>query len=93
MNEERFSAEEVSRRAKELYEAEIRERVGDHAGEYIAVDAATGDYETDPRALMAARALRRRRPDAALHLMRIGSEGEATAAYRLGGRAMVSNRF
>lgn len=59
-----------------------------HVREYIAVDIEIGDYETAVKALDAARALRERKPGATLHLMRVGSKGEAAAAYRLGGRGL-----
>lgn len=91
MYEEKLPAEEVSRRAHELYDREIRPNLeAGHAGKYIAVDIETGEYETAVKALDAARALKKRKPDATLHLMRVGSEGEAKAAYRLGGRATAA---
>lgn len=90
MHEEKLPAEEVSRRAKELYERDIRPNLGDeHTGEYIAVDARSGDYETADNVLDATRALRGRRPDAVTYLMRIGSDGAAKAGYKFGGRGLA----
>lgn len=83
MHDEKIPAEEVSRRAHELYDREIGPNLeARHVGEYIAVDVGSGDHETADNALVATRVLKERKPDATLHLMRIGSDG-AKAAYRL----------
>lgn len=80
---EGYAADEVARRAKEIYEREIRVGVEpEHAGRYLAVDVESGDYEIADEALAATRALRGRKPAAVAYLMRVGRP----TAYRLGGR-------
>lgn len=82
MRQTRYTREEVVRRGKALYEQQIRARVeGEHAGKFLAVDVETGDYEIDTDELTALRRAKRRNPEAALYLLRIGHR----TAYRLGG--------
>lgn len=85
----RYSAEEVARRAKDLYERRIREEVEpEHEGRFLAVDVESGDYEVAEEALRATVGLRERKPGAVLYLMRIGRP----AAFRLGGRNPTARR-
>jgi hypothetical protein len=81
--------EELARRAKDLYERRIRERVGaDGAndGRFVAIDGQSGDYEVADDALGAGAGLRRRMPEASVYLMRVGRP----AAFRLGGRSVAA---
>jgi len=74
----------VARRAKELYDRDIRAHVEPaHAGEFVVVDVDSGDYEVDCNQLAALDRLRARRPDAAPFLLRAGFP----TAVRLGARA------
>jgi hypothetical protein len=76
---------EIARRGKGLYERRVREEVeaeGANEGRFLAIDVDSGDYEVADDALRAAAGLRRRRPDAAIYLMRVGRP----TAFRLGGR-------
>jgi hypothetical protein len=89
MYDEKLPAEDVSRRAHELYDREIRPNLKDeHFGRYLVVDVESGAYQADDNALDATRALRERKPEATIHLMRVNSDGAATAAYRFGGRSL-----
>ncbi len=79
----KYAADEVARRAKEIYERDIHERIEPgHAGRYLVVDVESGDHEIGDEALAATRALRERNPAAITYLMRVGANG-AKAAYRL----------
>ena len=65
---------EIARLGKEIYERDIRSKMGDgHHGEYVAIDVETGDWtiaDTDGEAL---ERLRARRPGAVDVLMeRVG---------------------
>lgn len=83
----KYAADEVARRAKELYERRIRESVEpEQAGRYLVVDVESGDYEIADEALAATRALRARKPSATTYLIRVGR----TAAFRIGGRSLVT---
>lgn len=87
----RYTAEEVARRAKNLYERCIREEVepgGANEGRFLALDVESGDYEVAEEALRATVGLRERKPDAVVYLMRVGRP----AAFRLGGRYPTTPR-
>lgn len=89
MDTEPRDRDELARRAKDLYERRIRERVeaaGDKEKRFVAVDVESGDYEVADDALGAGAGLRRRRPEASVYLMRVGRP----AAFRLGGRSLAS---
>ena len=89
MDTEPHDRDELARRAKDLYERRIRERVEADAaneGRFVAVDAESGDYEVADDALVASAGLRRRRPEASVYLMRVGRP----TAFRLGGRSLVA---
>jgi hypothetical protein len=76
---------EIARRGKALYERLVREDVeagGANEGRFLAIDVDSGDYEVADAALRAGAGLRRRRPDAAVYLMRVGRP----TTFRLGGR-------
>lgn len=89
MDTEPHDRDELARRAKDLYERRIRERVEaevDNEGRFVAIDAESGDYEVADDALEAGAGLRRRRPEARVYLMRVGRP----AAFRLGGRSLTA---
>jgi hypothetical protein len=88
MNAGSHDRDEIARRAKDLYERRIREKVeasGANEGRFVAVDAESGDYELADDALGAGQRLRRRRPEASVYLMRVGHP----TAFRLGGRSLA----
>lgn len=81
--------DDLARRAKDLYERRIRQRVeadDDNEGRFVAVDVESGDYEVADDALMASAGLRRRRPEAFVYLLRVGRP----TAFRLGGRSLAT---
>ncbi|CAN5545429.1 MAG: hypothetical protein M3494_02920 [Actinomycetota bacterium] len=82
-----YTAEEVARRGKEIYERRIRRDVeGEHRGEFVVVDITTGSYELDADDLAASDRALAKNPDAVLYGLRIGDR----AAYRIGGVAELA---
>jgi hypothetical protein len=69
-----LSREEVARRAKQLYENGIRQKVEieENIGKMVIIDIETGDYEVDKTGLQASRNLSKKRPNARLFGIRIG---------------------
>ncbi|MBW4507619.1 MAG: hypothetical protein KME64_14060 [Scytonematopsis contorta HA4267-MV1] len=69
-----LSREEVARRAKELYEASIRQEVEreENIGQMIIIDVETGEYKIDKTGLSSARYLRKKHPNARLFGIKIG---------------------
>jgi len=69
----RYSNEEAARRGDEIYEQEVRPRVGteDH-GKYVAIDIETRQWEMDADELVAGNRLRARIPDAQIWMTRVG---------------------
>jgi hypothetical protein len=73
MPEPRYSAEEASRKARELYDAQIRAAVeGVHHGKYLVLDIETGEYLIGDDYRPLTEQLHRRRSDAQLFTMRVG---------------------
>jgi hypothetical protein len=69
-----LSREEVARRAKQIYETEIRQKVEveENIGKMIIIDIETGDYEIEDAGLKAAHNLYAKHPYARLFGIRIG---------------------
>ena len=69
-----LSREEVARRAKHLYESNIRQQVEveENIGKMVIIDIETEDYEVDETGLKASRSLRKKHPNARLVGIRIG---------------------
>lgn len=91
MDTEPHDRDDLARRAKDLYEPRIRERVEaevDNEERFVAVDVESGDYKVADDALGASVGLRRRRPEASVYLMRVGRP----TAFRLGGRSLAARR-
>jgi hypothetical protein len=68
------SHEEISRRAKELYENTIEQEVtsAENIGKMVIIDIETGDYEVDTDGLYAADLLNQRHSNPSLFGIRIG---------------------
>jgi hypothetical protein len=83
-----YTADDVARRGRQLYERRIRAKVEDeHAGKFLVVDVTTGEYEVAEDDLQASDRALARNPDAVLYGLRIGEP----AAYRIGaGRGAAS---
>jgi hypothetical protein len=69
-----LSREEVARRAKQLYESEIRQKVEveENIGKMVIIDIETGEYEIDETGIQASHKLRAKHPLARLFGIRIG---------------------
>jgi hypothetical protein len=69
-----LSREEVARRAKQLYESVIRDRVeiDENIGKMVIIDIETGDYEIDETGLKSSHSLMKKHPNARLFGIRIG---------------------
>ncbi|MEG4090211.1 MULTISPECIES: hypothetical protein [unclassified Microcoleus] len=82
-----LSREEVARRAKQLYESNIPQKVEveENIGKMVIIDIETGDYEVDKTGLQASRNLSKKHPNARLFI-RIGSN----VAVSFGGVMSVS---
>ena len=79
----KYSKDEISDRAKKIYEDRIKEKVEPQEnGKFIIIDIESGDYEVHEKRLVASRRLRERRPDSVGFGGRVGYE----AAYHIGGR-------
>lgn len=78
---ERYTAQEVSRRGKELYERRIRSEVEpEHEGRFLVVDIESGEYALADDELEAFDRAREKTPEGVLYLIRIGQP----AAHRIG---------
>lgn len=81
-----YTAEEIVRRGKALYEQQIRPQVeAGHEGQFLVVDIETGAYEIDQDRLAASHRAAVKFPGSPLYAMRIGSP----ALGRLGARSPV----
>ena len=81
-----LSPETVATRGEQIYEREIRAKVeSQFPGQFVVLDIATGDFETDADDLVATKRMLAKHPDAVLYGLRIGHP----AAYRLGGLTKV----
>lgn len=79
--EARFKAAEIARRGREIYERDIRSEEFDreHDGEFLVVDATTGDYAVDKDDDEAFDRVEERNTDGLFYLMRVGRK----SAHRL----------
>ena len=74
VSQPRYSKEEFARRGDEIYERDIRPRVGaGNAGKFIVIDLDTGAYEIDTDELVASDRLLARHSDAQVWLTQVGS--------------------
>ena len=86
----RFSAEEVQRRAEEIYERDLRKQVetSENIGKVLVIDIETGDYEMDADEIAATHRALAKHPGAALWALRIGYD----AMHALGGALTRTKR-
>ena len=81
MSHPRYTSEEIARRGQALYEGRLRTVVDARdRGKFLVLDIETGEYEIDVDELAALQRAKRKKPDAPLYILRIGS----SAAYRIG---------
>ena len=69
-----LSSEEVAKRAYQIYESRIRQKVeiDENIGKMVIINVETGDYEVDETGLKAAEQLQAKSPYARLFGIRIG---------------------
>jgi hypothetical protein len=69
-----LSHEEVGRRAREMYENDIRDKVetAGNIGQMVIIDIETGNYEVDESGIQSARNLIAKNPNARLFGLRVG---------------------
>ena len=85
MSHTRYTAEQIARIAKEIYNLKIRDKVmPEHKGKFLVLDIDSGDYEMDNDDLSAEEILRARRPGGTLFGMRVGF----ATPYSLAGRVL-----
>jgi hypothetical protein len=78
---ERYTARQVARRGRELYEQNIRPKVEpEHEGRFLVVDVESGDYALADDELEAFKRAREKAPEGVLYLIRVGRR----AAHRIG---------
>lgn len=70
-----YTPDEIATRAKEIYSAEIRDKLSpEDDGRFLAVDITTGQYAIDDEFAGASRLLRERLPDAVGFILRVGHD-------------------
>jgi hypothetical protein len=73
MLQPQYTPEEISARARTLYERDIRPKVDPlHRGKYLVIDIESGDYEIDEDRFAASERAAMKHPHGALFTMRIG---------------------
>lgn len=79
--EHNYTAQEIGRRGREIYERRIRREVEPtYRGKFIIIDITTGEYVIGDSGREASSLMRERNPEAIMHGTRVG----ARTAYRLG---------
>ena len=74
--------EEISERAKQLYETGIKDKLTPaQLGQYLSIDVESGDYELGGSSLHTALKLRERNPEANIFTMRHGSYTTGSIGY------------
>jgi hypothetical protein len=69
-----YSGEGLARRGDEIYERDIRPRLGcEDQEKVVVIEVETGDYEVDKDEVAAGERLRARHPDALFWFRRVGS--------------------
>ncbi len=77
--------EEILPRGREIYERDIRPRLGpEHEGKFVVIDVESGDYEISDDDGEAFGRAEDRRPEAVFFILRVGPEGASRPAYRIG---------
>jgi len=86
---DRYTAQEVARRGKVLYERHIRPEVEhEHEGRFLVMDVESGEYALADDELAAFDLARKKTPEGVLYLIRVGR----LAAHRLGAGAPRASR-
>ena len=75
---------ELARRGQAYYDEHLRAKLEpEHRGEYVWLDAETGDYEMDGDQLAAMRRARARHPHAVFYVIRVGYPAVGRIGARL----------
>lgn len=78
---DRYTAQEVARRGREIYERRLRSQVEpEHEGRFLVVDVESGEYALADDELEAFDRALEKKPDGVLYLLRVGHP----AAHRIG---------
>jgi hypothetical protein len=85
MSYSRVPEEEIVPRGREIYERDVRPRLGpEHEGKFVVIDVESGDYEISDDDGEAFGRAEDRRPEAVFFVLRVGPEGASRPAYRIG---------
>ena len=78
------SPEPLAQRGEAIYNRDLRPLLEpEHRGEVVAIDTETGEYELGANVLLASKALRARKPNAQIWVVRVGHR----AVHRIGPRS------
>ncbi len=81
----RYSSHEIAERGRKFYEEQLRATVTPgNVGKFLVIDIETGEYEIDREELAALKRAQAKHPEAALYMVRIGSQ----TAYQMGGAGL-----
>lgn len=85
MSDSRIPEDEIVPRGEDIYEREIRPKLGpEHEGKFVVVDVESGDYEVSDDDEEADGRLEKRRPGALTFILLVGPDGGSRPAYRIG---------
>lgn len=85
MSGSRIPESEIVPRGEEIYEREIRPKLGvEDEGKLVIVDVESGDFEVSDDENEASERLEKRRPGAMAFILRVGPTGASRPAYRIG---------
>ncbi len=86
MSRPRVPEAEIVPRGEEIYERDIRPKLGpEHEGKFVVLDVTTGEYATADDDLEASELVLERNPEAILYGLRVGPGAASLPAYRIGG--------
>lgn len=89
MTHQEYTAEEIARRGREIYDRHIRRKVepdGAFDGVFLVVDITTGNYSTGNTDLEALDRAEAKNPNGVFYLLRVGRR----AAHRIGVRRALT---
>ncbi len=86
MSRPRVPEEEIVPRGEEIYERDVRPKLGpEHEGKFVVLDVTTGEYVTADDDLEASDLALEKNPEAILYGLRVGPGAASLPAYRIGG--------
>jgi hypothetical protein len=82
MGHPRYSTDEIVARGKEIYEKQLKSKLGSqNFGKFLVIDIETGEYEMDEDDLTAALRAYNKNPDSARYEMQIGYPTSGTIGH------------